>query len=213
LGPDGAEHTRAARIRSAAWRALRNPVPAIFILAGIFDLLSGDFLVHGVVLFAVAGALLYDARARSVGRVETTGATADVAVRRTWTRPPLTVPLVVAGISFAILVARFARYSWPTSLAVFAVAALAIALAWRKADAREGSTPRISRGGAFAWASVFVALALWELTALLLQPSLTTESYAHPTISVLMDSLLATSLGRTAFLLVWLSVGWILLDR
>jgi len=51
---------------------------------------------------------------------------------------------------------------------------------------------------------------LWELTQLLLQPTLTTDSYAHPTISVLTDPVLASHVGRSILLFVWLAVGWFL---
>ena len=61
-----------------------------------------------------------------------------------------------------------------------------------------------------AWAAVFVTLGLWELTQLLLQPTLTTDSYAHPTISVLSDPVLATHPGRSIALFVWLALGWFL---
>jgi hypothetical protein len=132
----------------------------------VFDLLSGDFLIHGIVLFAVAGALLWDGRSQRVRD------SAEIAAA-----PPPGVETTRPG--------------------------------------RTRRTPpeRVSRVGAIAWTTVFVSFALWELTALLLQPSLTTDSYAHPTISVLMDSVLATSFGRSLFLLVWLAVGWALLDR
>ncbi len=40
----------------------REPIiVAIFVLAGIFEVLSGDPVVHGAVLFAVAGLLSWDA--------------------------------------------------------------------------------------------------------------------------------------------------------
>jgi hypothetical protein len=67
--------------------------------------------------------------------------------------------------------------------------------------------------GVRAWAAVFLALALWELTNLLLQPSLTEGSSDHPTISVLMDPVLATHAGRSLFLALWLWLGWFLLER
>jgi hypothetical protein len=56
-------------------------------------------------------------------------------------------------------------------------------------------------------------LGLWELTQLLLQPSLTTDSWRHPTISVLSDPILASHPGRTIGLILWLLFGWFLLDR
>ena len=67
--------------------------------------------------------------------------------------------------------------------------------------------------GTLAWAVVLVAGCLWELGALLQQPSLTTDSYAHPTVSTLTDPVLATSPGRAALLLAWLALGWYLVER
>jgi len=60
---------------------------------------------------------------------------------------------------------------------------------------------------------VLVAGCLWELSSLLQQPSLTTDSYAHPTISTLTDPLLATSPGRAVALLAWVAFGWYLVER
>ena len=67
--------------------------------------------------------------------------------------------------------------------------------------------------GTVSWVAVFLALALWELAALLLQPSLTTPSAGHPTISTLMDPVLASHLGRTITLILWLAFGWLLVER
>jgi hypothetical protein len=60
---------------------------------------------------------------------------------------------------------------------------------------------------------VLLALAAWEVQALLLQPSLTTSSWAHPTLSTLMDPVLAVHLGRSITLAVWLGLGGWLLER
>jgi hypothetical protein len=197
-----------------------DPVVVIFVLAGVFDLLSGDFLVHGLVLLAVAGGLVWDAArgrpregAPPVGEPPTErpmprrdAASVTSARRRiSWTA------FAVPALAYAVIVGAFARYSWPASIAVLIPAAAAIAIAWRTPS--RGVSTTVGGRSASAWAVVFVALALWELAALLLQPSLTADSYAHPTISVLMDSVLASSIGRSAFLAVWLGVGRVLLDR
>lgn len=60
---------------------------------------------------------------------------------------------------------------------------------------------------------MFVALGLWELLQLLQQPSFRTDSFDHPTISVLSDRYLASYLGRSIGLLLWLGIGWFLLRR
>ena len=60
---------------------------------------------------------------------------------------------------------------------------------------------------------MFVALGLWELMALLMQSSLVVADPAHPTISTLMDPVLAAGYRRALFLLGWLGFGAYLLER
>jgi hypothetical protein len=219
---------RSRPVGRALLGALRDPVMVVFLLAGVFDLLSGDRVVDGLILFAVALGLGWDA----VRRLPAKGAAADVAgplgevpVRRplgriseptgSWRRANLRLSpaAAIGGFVYAVLVAGFARYSWPTTVAVGVPAATGVAIAWRRPVGDTAGPRRILPAGAAAWAVVFVALALWELSALLLQPSLTTGSWAHPTISVLMDPILATHLGRSIVLSLWLASGGFLLQR
>jgi hypothetical protein len=192
-------------------------VIVIFVLAGTFDLLSGDRLIDGAVLLAVALALGWDAvrRPPAERRADEVADAGEDSMRSArgravqW-RSPL---LVLGGVVYAVLAAAFIRYSLPATLAVWAPAAAGVAVAWRR-PVTGGSDPApVPAAGAVAWAVVFVTLALWELAALLLQPSLTTDSWAHPTISVLLDPILATHLGRAVVLSLWLLSGWWLLRR
>jgi hypothetical protein len=206
---------------AAVLGALRDPVIVIFLLAGTFDVLSGDRVVDGLALFGVAVGLGWDERPRALAE-----ATAPAGVERAQPTPrPAdhgrvsrvlgslrpSRAVVIGGLLYAALVATFARYSWPATVAVEAPAVAAVAVVWRRPLGDRPDPPRVSRVGAAAWGSVLVALGLWELSALLLQPSLTTDSYAHPTISVLLDPLLAGRLGRSVFLWLWLTSGWYLL--
>jgi hypothetical protein len=201
------------------------PVIMIFLLAGVFDLLSGDRVVDGVILFAVAVGLGWDAIRRPLAVRATAddgGAGKDLRGRplrkvaqpaASWRRRAylrLSPVVVVGGLVYAVLVAGLARYSWPATIAVGVPAATGVAIAWRRPVGEPACPRRIAPAGAVAWAMVLVALALWELSALLLQPSLTTDSWAHPTISVLMDPILATHLGRSIVLSLWLTSGWLL---
>ncbi len=54
---------------------------------------------------------------------------------------------------------------------------------------------------------LFVAIALFELANFLLQLSPIVSSYDHPTISTVLDPVLATHQGRSVALLVWLVTG------
>jgi hypothetical protein len=190
----------------------------VFLLAGTFDVLSGDRVVDGVVLFAVAVALGWDAPRRrgqaraasAAGEAQagTAAAPAATPVPRGPASPRHSPALLVGGVVYAVLAAGLGRYSWPATVAVAAPAVAAVA-AVRGRPPGDGPG-RLPRAGLLAWASVFVALGLWELSALLLQPSLTTDSYVHPTISVLMDPVLAGHLGRSVVLSLWLACGWYL---
>lgn len=115
--------------------------------------------------------------------------------------------------AYALVAGSFARDSWPASVAVLVPAISGIVLAWERPTEGGRDEPRSGPCGARAWAGVFIALGLWELTNLLLQPSLTEGSYDHPTLSVLMDPVLASHAGRSVFLALWLWLGWFLLER
>jgi hypothetical protein len=208
--------------------ALRDPVIVIFVLAGTFDLLSGDRIIDGAILLAVALALGWDAARRppaehaaaevaEPGEDSTRPARGEVPAPAPPSRG-LAVPwrsptVLLGGLVYAVLVAGLARYSLPATLAVWAPAVAGVAVAWRRPTSDRPDPAPVPAAGAAVWAVVFVALALWELAALLLQPSLTTDSWAHPTISVLLDPILATHLGRAVVLSLWLASGWWLLRR
>jgi hypothetical protein len=139
--------------------------------------------------------------------------TAPTPPLRGWAVPWRSPLVAFGGVVYAVLVAGFARYSLPATIAIWAPAVAGVAIVWRRPVAEPTDPTPIPAAGAVAWAGVFVVLALWELAALLLQPSLTTTSWAHPTISVLLDPILASHLGRSIVLGLWLSTGWWLLRR
>jgi hypothetical protein len=173
----------------------------ILIVAGIFDWLSGN-PIHSVLLFAAALALLREV----LWMKDPPPATR---ARPSFPAPPAWL-LIMTAVLIAVLIGEFARYSWPATAAVIVPAAAGLSLGWRSPSRTHAEPPTIGKAGALAWTSVFVGLGLWELVALLLQPTLTTDSYAHPTISVLTDGYLATHLGRSVGLFTWLALGWYL---
>ena len=119
---------------------------------------------------------------------------------------------MLAFVLYAFLAGFLARFSWPLTVVVVVPGAVAVALGWAGAE-RETAEPPLGLPGALRWTALFVALALWELTNLLLQPSFRADSHAHPTMSVLMDPVLASHVGRSVSIAVWLALGWFLLER
>jgi hypothetical protein len=204
----------AATIRAG----IREPVIICLLVAALFDELSGNPL-HFLILVGTAVAL---AVARARERVALGTAERPVGM---WGDPPRalarvrsalarsSIPLLlVPAIAFALAVGWFQRYSVVASLAVALVGAVGIAVSWH-GPLRDEPLEPVERSGKVLWMLVIVALSAWEVTNLFLQPTLSTDSYRHPTLSVLTDPLLATHLGRWLALLVWLRIGWGLLRR
>jgi hypothetical protein len=198
--------------RSHVWSAVRDPVIPILFLAGLFDGISDNW-VHAALLWFVAGLLGWEAlhgRAldEPAGRIAPRRPFADRSpvARRGWTSLAL-----FGAVSYVWLGGSFGRYSWPMTAAIVLPAAAVLAIGWPRPEAGASPPEPTWPVGAVAWGAVFLSACLLELTSLLLQPSFRTDSYAHPTISFLMDPLLASHLGRAIGLFAWLALGWLLL--
>jgi hypothetical protein len=202
-------------VARAGWR---EPIIVCLLLAALFDGLSSN-PIHSMVLVGTAIAL---AITRARERVALGGTERPM---DTWDEPPpslarmrsalarSSVPLLLLpALGFALVIGWFDRWSMVASFAVAVTGALAIALSWH-GPLREEPLEPVEPSGRMLWTLVIVALSGWELTNLFLQPSLTTDSWAHPTISVLSDPLLGSWMGRTLFIVVWLRAGWGLLKR
>jgi hypothetical protein len=179
------------------------------VLAGFFDGISDNW-VHGLVLWAAAAVVGWEA-----GRERRGTASPDQPLlphRGPGSRSRgERVVLVGAALLFAGTVSSWHLYTWPITGAVVAVALAGLAVGWRGPLTAPVRAPVLDRVGTGLWVAVAVAAGLWELFALSQQPSLTLGSYDHPTVSVLMDSVLSTHLGRALALLAWLGLGWFLL--
>lgn len=192
---------------------MKDPVAWILVIAGVVELLSGGTAARGAILFAGAGLILADrirlglARARArvtAGTVQTElphrlspGALQAAVLRSTW---------IAAAVVAVLVTALFAVHSLPLTAATGLVGILVVGWAWLT-QPDEPSTLRPARLGLLVWAGLFLALGLWELTALLGQPTLTDMSYDHPTISYLLDPVLATYPGRVLGFALWAAAG------
>ena len=172
-------------------------------LAGFVDGMSDNW-VHGAVLGGAAVAVWIDG-----GRPPTEQA--GLLPHRL--RPASVVAVIGAAAVYVAVAGAMPRYSWWLTAAVVAPGVAALVLAWRGPLRARPAPPPPGRAGVACWATLFVAAGLWELAALLLQPSLEVGSYAHPTISYLMDTVLADWPGRCLTLAAWLALGWVLLGQ
>jgi hypothetical protein len=189
----------------------RHPVVLILLLIGFFAAISGK-PVDGVLMLAAGVCLAWDAGRRlRAGRTQAPVTPAPGrAGRRRWL---VAGAGVAAAAGYAVLVGSLIPYSWPATIAIVGPGAAVVAIGWRGPVRERQDAGPLPWPGTALWGGLLVAGGLWELSALLQQPSLTTDSYAHPTISTLTDPVLAVSGGRAAILLAWLAAGWYLVRR
>jgi lysylphosphatidylglycerol synthetase-like protein (DUF2156 family) len=197
----------------AALAGLRAPVVWMLLAIAFFTSISGK-PVDGVLMLIVAAGLAWDAGRRALRHPETEEAPAPARTDRLPGRRRFAVIALLAGaVAYAGVVGSFSRYSWPATAGIIGLGTVVVLIGWHGPVRARPDGTRLPAPGALAWLAVLVAGCLWELSALLKQPSLTTDSYAHPTISTLTDQLLATSPGRSAVLLAWVAFGWYLVER
>jgi hypothetical protein len=125
----------------------------------------------------------------------------------------LAVSWLAGGALFVLVVGSFSRYSWPATIPVVGLGVAVVVAAWRGTRHSRPTPAKLPTAGLALWGLVLVAGCLWELSSLLQQPTLTTSSYAHPTISTLTDPALSTWAGRSIVLAGWLGLGWFLVER
>jgi hypothetical protein len=201
----------------AALAGFREPVVWILLAIAFFTAISGK-PVDGVLMLLVAVGLAWDAGRRALRHPETASgeavAPAWPARLRSGRRRFVVVGALLAGMAvYAIVVGSFSRYSWPVTACIIGLGTVVVLIGWHGPLRTRPAGGRLPVAGTLAWIAVLVAGCLWELGALLQQPSITTDSYSHPTISTLTDPVLASSPGRSVVLLAWLALGWYLVER
>ena len=196
----------------AALAGLRAPVVWVLLAIAFFTSISGK-PVDGVLMLIVAVGLAWDAGRRALRHPETDAATVRTDRLPRSRRRFVVIALLAGAVAYAVVVGSFSRYSWPATAGIIGLGTVVVLIGWHGPVRARPDGGRLPVAGTLAWLAVLVAGCLWELSALLQQPSLTTDSHAHPTISTLTDPLLATSPGRSVILLAWVAFGWYLVER
>lgn len=194
----------------SALAGFREPIVVILLAIAFFSAISGKPL-DGVLVLVVAASLAWDAgrHGKEDGRVR--HPRAGAASRRR--RAVIAGVVAGAGVVYAVVVGSFIQYSWPATSAIMVLSGVVVIIGWRGPLRHRATPDRLPAGGTALWIGLLVAGGLWELWALLRQPTLTATSYAHPTISALTDPLLAAAAGRSLVLAAWLATGWYLVRR
>jgi hypothetical protein len=191
---------RPARTVSRARQIVRAlPWIAILVIIGTVQLIR-DAPVDSVIFAVVAVLITLDA--------------AGVLPQLPEVRVPLAA-LVVGGVLAAVLLVLVPRHGLFAGVVVSAVGLAAVAIAWSRPAAESRMPRRQVLRGAVLWASVTVALCLWELSSFLLGRSTADTKIAHPAVSDLLDPAVDTWPGRIVFVVVWVAamIGFVRVGR
>jgi len=207
---------------------IRQPIVAILLMIALFTVLAGkplDGLLLAIVAIALAWDAGMDARQHFVSAGEGNPDRAQEGAGSAWPdeaawRPRAGRPRrrhiaigVTGAVIYSLTLGSFSRMSWPATAGVVGLGAGVVIIGWGGPTRRREIPRRFSRTGVLSWGSLLLAASLWELGALVGQPTLAQSSYAHPTISTLTDPLLASSPGRTVALIGWIALGAFLVER
>ncbi len=174
----------------------RHPVVAFLVVAGLFSFLWGKPL-DGLIVMGIA---LVATRAGPG--------------RRTERAAPAHWPLVATvAIAYGVTVGMWARFSWPTTIAVFLAGLPFLVLANRWPPRTPPPQRPPGQVSNRPWAVVWLAVCAWEVIAFAQQPNRVDTSWEHPTLSALADIVLAGHAGRAVFLAAWLATGWAVARR
>jgi len=188
---------------------LRDPVAWVLVIAGVVELLSGGTAARGAILFAGAALILADRVRISLGSIGAATPPLPAApLQRAVASTRWIAPVLIA----ALVVPFFEVHTMPTTAVVGFAGVLAVGWAWLTEPGGPAGAAAPWRG-LLVWGGVFLALGLWELRALLGQPSLDETSYDSPTISYLLEPVLDTYAGRAGALGLWILAGRSLIKR
>lgn len=120
--------------------------------------------------------------------------------------------LLAVGAALAAGGAATRPFSWSATVLVAVPVVVVSVHTFRARPERIPRTARLRRGVA-VWSTLLVTASAWEAYAFVRQPDRMRASYAHPTLSTLLDPALEHWPLRFAGWLVWLGVGWWLVSR
>jgi hypothetical protein len=180
-----------------ASRPLREPTVWFLLITVVVHVIRQN-LVDVLVFLGVAVLIVVDARRSARDRSV-----------RWWPSWPVAA---LVCTSYALLLLPMGRSGWPmrVAVAVPGLVALVVVLRCGRGLAEEPA-PRPAGRGWVVWTGLLLVGCLAQLFNWLQQPDPNTDSYAHPTLSSLVDPLLAGSVVRAVAAAVWLAVGiWLL---
>lgn len=182
------------------WRVLLEPAIPIIVLAGCAHVArrNADDIVYffGTVVLILLDRLWTGTAFGRAGRT---------------VRMPSTGAFLAGSAVYAVALAQAPRDGWVSMLGLAVPGVLA---AWfiLGTQASPLSVPAAQDHdpghGWLVWPALGVLACLWELASFVQQPDTQTASFSHPTLSSVIDPLVANPAPRALLLVGWLLTGW-----
>jgi hypothetical protein len=174
-------------------RIVKNPWVWVFTITASFQVFRGSF--GDTVIFGLGAVLIAVAATPALNR--------DFLNRE---QVRLTASLPVA-IGLALALSLLPRHTAIHAAIFIAILPVVIALVWHRDSGEKSKPTPTEKRARTLWAALCVGLMIWELGANIFgQLNHTLTDF--PTISVLTDPGLDTTLGQAAFVVLWLAAGW-----
>lgn len=175
-------------------RPLREPAIWILLVTVVVHVIRRNVL-DVTVFLGTAALILLDSRA--------------VAKRAAWRVRASWRTVLAVSVVYAVAVFPLSRTGYPMRAAVAVPGILALAAVWRTLGRRAVPVPAGRQPRAWlVWPSLLVVGAVFELLNFAQQPDVETDSWAHPTVSAVVDPLLAGHGTRAVAAGLWVAAGF-----
>lgn len=168
-----------------------DPALLILVVTGVVHVIRGA-PVDAAIFIGVAAALILTERlgpARGTGEL------------------PKHPAVVLAGSIVFGVVVGWPRFSVFSETVLVVVGLIALAAVWRQGTTENTATPPV-RWGALAWVALALAWCGWELVSFVHEVNVDDVSIGHPTLSDIVDPLLAHPIVRWLALAAWIAAGY-----
>lgn len=197
--------TRTAALSRAS--AHRGPVSATLWLLTLGVMSAFQFWrgapIDGAVFAAVTVGLVLERGVRMRRAAPIAPAAASVAAPR---MPRLAI-VVGAAIAAGLAIALGPRTGPMSILIVTGLGIAAVALVWRREPETSTRSAEAHRRSRRAWATIAIALCLWEAAAYVLSVTVPRGWIGFPTVSLLLEPVVDNGWTRAVLIAAWLSAG------
>jgi hypothetical protein len=159
--------------------------------------------IDGVVFAAVTLGLLIERGVRMRRVAESAPAPASASAPGA----PRLALIVGAAIAAGLAIALGPRTGPTSILVVVALGVAAVALVWHRGPEPSTRTAEAHRRSRRVWATIAIALCLWEAAAYVLSVTVPRGWIGFPTVSLLLEPVVDNGWTRAVLIAAWLSAG------